>query len=97
MMTKFEAVLAALLARDNLYPSNPEQKNMVKAEYLHGAATAFALCWRGEESSQCLEAAKELYDQINSKSPDQAARPASSTDTIECDNPALVRRSRRKP
>ena len=97
MMTKFEAVLAALLARDNLYPSNPEQKNMVKAEYLHGAAAAFALCWRGEESSQCLEAAKELYDQINSKSPDQAARPASSMDTIECDNPALVRRSRRKP
>ena len=96
-MTKFEAVLAALLVRDNLYPSNPEQKNMVKAEYLHGAAAAFALCWRGEESSQCLEAAKELYDQINSKSPDQAARPASSTDTIECDNPALVRRSRRKP
>ena len=97
MITKFEAVLAALLVRDNLYPSNPEQKNMVKAEYLHGAAAAFALCWRGEESSQCLEAAKELYDQINSKSPDQAARPASSTDTIECDNPALVRRSRRKP
>ena len=72
-MTSFEAVLAALLARDNVYPSDIEQKNMVKAEFLRGAATAFALCWRGEESSQCLEAAKELYDQINSKSPDQAA------------------------
>ena len=97
MMTKFEAILVALLARDNEYPTDLEQKNMVKAEFLHGAAAAFALCWRGEESSQCLEAAKELYDQINSKSPDRAARPASSTDTIECDNPALVRRSRRKP
>ena len=97
MRTTFEAVLAALLVRDSVYPSDLKQKNMVKAEFLHGAAAAFALCWRGEESSQCLEAAKELYDQINSKSPDQAARPASSTDTIECDNPALVRRSRRKP
>ena len=95
MMTKFEAVLAALLARDNEYPTDLEQKNMVKAEYLHGAATAFALCWRGEESSQCLEAAKGLHEQL--ESPDRAARPASSTDTIECDNPALVRRSRRKP
>ena len=46
---------------------------MVKAEFYCTAAAAFALCWRGEESSQCLEAAKELYDQINSKSPDQAA------------------------
>jgi hypothetical protein len=64
MMTKFEAVLAALLARDNEYPTDLEQQNMVKAEYLHGAATAFALCWRGEESSQCLEAVKELYDQL---------------------------------
>jgi hypothetical protein len=64
MRTTFEAVLAALLARDNLYPSDPKQKNMVKAEFLHGAATAFALCWRGEESSQCLEAVKELYDQL---------------------------------
>ena len=62
--TTFEAVLAALLARDNEYPTDLEQKNMVKAEYLHGAATAFALCWRGEESSQCLEAVKELYDQL---------------------------------
>ena len=95
MMTKFEAVLAALLARDNVYPSDLEQKNMVKAEFLRGAATAFALCWRGEESSQCLEAAKGLHDQL--ESPDRAARPASYTDTIECDNPALVRRSRRKP
>jgi hypothetical protein len=56
MMTKFEAVLAALLERDNVY--SLEQKNIVKAEFLRGAATAFALCWRGEESSQCLEAAK---------------------------------------
>jgi hypothetical protein len=55
-MTKFEAVLAALLERDNVY--SLEQKNIVKAEFLRGAATAFALCWRGEESSQCLEAAK---------------------------------------
>ena len=68
---------------------------MVRAEFLRGAATAFALCWRGEESSQCLEAAKGLHDQL--ESPDRAARPALSTDTIECDNPALVRRSRRKP
>jgi hypothetical protein len=83
MRTTFEAVLAALLARDSVYPSDLKQKNMVRTEFLRGAATAFALCWRGEES--------------NSKSPDQAARPASSTDTIECDNPALVRRSRRKP
>ena len=71
MMTNFEAVLAALLARDNVYPSDLEQKNMVKAEFLRGAATAFALCWRGEESSQCLEAAKGLHDQL--KSPDRAA------------------------
>ena len=59
-MTKFEAVLAAFLARDNLYPSDPEQKNMVKAEFLRGAAAAFALCWRGEESTQCVEAAQAL-------------------------------------
>ena len=64
MRTKFEAVLAALLERDNVYPSDLEQKNIVKAEFLRGAATAFALCWRGEESSQCLEAAKGLM--INS-------------------------------
>ena len=66
MRTTFEAVLAALLARDNLYPSDPQQKNMVKAEFLRGAATAFALCWRGEESSQCLEAAKGLHDELKS-------------------------------
>ena len=76
MRTTFEAVLAALLARDNLYPSDPELKNMVKAEFLRGAATAFALCWRGEESSQCLEAAKGLHDQL--KSPDRGAMPAGS-------------------
>lgn len=63
---KFEAVLAALLARDNVYPSDVEQKNMIKAEFLRGAATAFALCLRGEESSQCLAAAKGLDDQIKS-------------------------------
>jgi hypothetical protein len=62
MMTNFEAVLAALWARDNVYPSDLEQKNMVKAEFLRGAATAFALCWRGEESSLCLEAARGLHD-----------------------------------
>jgi hypothetical protein len=58
MTTLFEAVLAALLERDNVYSSDLEQKNIVKAEFLRGAAKAFALCWRGEESSQCLEAAK---------------------------------------
>jgi hypothetical protein len=62
MKTTFEAVLAALLARDNEYPSDLEQKNMVRAEFLRGAATAFALCWRGEESSKCLKAAKGLHD-----------------------------------
>jgi hypothetical protein len=67
----FEAVLAALLARDNVYPSDLKQKNMVRAEFLRGAATAFASCWRGEESSQCLEAAKGLHDQL--KPPDRAA------------------------
>ena len=71
MMTKFEEVLAALLARDNEYPSDLEQKNMVRAEFLRGAATAFALCWRGRESSQCLKAAEGLADQL--KSPNQAA------------------------
>jgi hypothetical protein len=76
MMTNFEAVLAALFARDNVYPSDLEQKNMVKAEFLRGAATAFALCWRGEESSQCLEAAKGLDDQLTS--PDRGAMPAGS-------------------
>ena len=75
MRTTFEAVLAALLARDNLYPSDPEQKNMVKAEFLRGAATAFALCWRGEESSQCLEAAKGLHDQLESPTGGHAGRP----------------------
>ena len=56
------------MARDNEYPTDLEQKNMVKAEFLHGAAAAFGLCWRGEESSQCLEAAEGLADQL--KSPD---------------------------
>ena len=73
--TTFEAVLAALLARDNEYPSDLEQKNMVKAEFLRGAATAFALCWRGEESSQCLEAAKRLHDQLESPTGGHAGRP----------------------
>jgi hypothetical protein len=45
-----------------------EQKNMVRAEFLRGAATAFALCWRGEESSKCLEAAKGLHGQLKSPS-----------------------------
>jgi hypothetical protein len=71
-MTNFEAVLAALLARDDVYPSDLEQKNMVRAEFLRGAATAFALCWRGEESSQCLEAAKGLM--INSSRPDRGSK-----------------------
>jgi hypothetical protein len=66
MTTTFEAVLAELWARDNEYPSDLEQKNLVRAEFLRGAATAFALCWRGEESSQCLEAAKGLHDQLKS-------------------------------
>jgi hypothetical protein len=66
MTATFEAVLAALLARDHEYPSDLEQKNMVRAEFLRGAATAFALCWRGEESAQCLEAAKGLHDQLKS-------------------------------
>jgi hypothetical protein len=73
MTTLFEAVLAALLERDNVYSSDLEQKNIVKAEFLRGAATAFALCWRGEEGSQCLEAAKGLDDQL--KSPDRGAMP----------------------
>ena len=76
MMNKLAEVFAALSPRDNVFPSDPEQKNMVKAEFLRGAATAFALCWRGEESSQCSEAAKGLHDQL--ELPDRAARPASS-------------------
>jgi hypothetical protein len=62
MRTRFEAVLAALLARDSVYPSDLKQKNMVKAEFLRGAATAFALCWRGEESSQCLVSVRGQFD-----------------------------------
>jgi hypothetical protein len=65
MLTRFEEILAVLLARDNMYPSDPELKNMVKAEFLRGAAMAFALCWRGEESVQCLAAAQALHDQTN--------------------------------
>jgi hypothetical protein len=64
--TKFEAVLAALSARDSVYSSELEQKNMIQAEFLLGAATAFKLCWRGEERSQCLEAAKGLHDPLKS-------------------------------
>jgi hypothetical protein len=63
-MTRFEAVRAALLDRDHIYPSEPEQKNMVQAEFLRGAATAFSLCLRGEETSQCLKLAKALEDQL---------------------------------
>jgi hypothetical protein len=75
MRATFEAVLAALLARDSVYPSDLKQKNMVKAEFLRGAATAFALCWRGEESSQCLEAAKGLHDQLEPPTGGHAGRP----------------------
>ena len=95
MMTKFEAGSGRAFGARQCVSVRPEQKNIVKAEFLRGAATAFALCWRGEESTQCLEAAKALDDQL--KCLTRAARPASSTDTIECDNPSLVRRSRRKP
>jgi hypothetical protein len=66
-MTKFEAVRAALLDRDHVYPSEHKQKNMVQAEFLRGAATAFSLCWRGEETSQCLELAKALEDDLKSE------------------------------
>jgi hypothetical protein len=65
MVTKFEAVLAALLARDDVYPSDPEQRNMIKAEFLLGAAAAFALSLRGDESQQCLAAAQALQDPLN--------------------------------
>jgi hypothetical protein len=63
-MTRFEEVMAALSARANVYPSEPEQKNLVQAEFLQGAATAFALCLRGEENTQCLKAAKALASNI---------------------------------
>jgi hypothetical protein len=62
-MTRFEEVMANLLARDNMLPSDTELKKLVKAEFLYGAAVAFATCWRGTESTQCLEAAKALYDE----------------------------------
>lgn len=78
MTTKFEAVLDALLARENVYPSDLEQKNMVKAEFLRGAAKAFAVCWRGEESSQCLEAAEGLHDQLKSHCGSPVSSPMSS-------------------
>jgi hypothetical protein len=74
-MTKFEAVLAALLERDRDNVCSSDLKNMVKAEFLGGAATAFALCWRGEESSQCLEAAKGLHDQLEPPTGGHAGRP----------------------
>jgi hypothetical protein len=80
MRTTFEAVLAALLARDSVYPSDLKQKNMVKAEFLRGAATAFALCWRGEESSQCLDAAKWLHDQLKSHCGSPVSSPPSSSE-----------------
>jgi hypothetical protein len=63
MRTRFEEILDALSARDNLYPSEPTLKSLVKAEFLRGAALAFRLCWRGEESTQCLAAAQALHDQ----------------------------------
>jgi hypothetical protein len=65
----FEAVLVALLARSTTYPTGLEQKKMFEAEFLSGAATAFALCWRGEESSQCLQAAQELHDKVPGRGP----------------------------
>jgi hypothetical protein len=55
---RVEDVLAALKRRDTAYPA--ELANRVKAEFLHGAAVAFAASWRGEESQQCLMAAKAL-------------------------------------
>jgi hypothetical protein len=61
-MDRFEEILAALRARDNLYPSDVGLKNLVKAEFLRGAAVAFSACWRGEESEQCLAEAQTLYD-----------------------------------
>ena len=60
MTVRFEEVWAALLARDNLHP--PDIRDLMKAEFLHGAAAAFAACWRGEESERCLAEAQSLYD-----------------------------------
>lgn len=57
---RVEEILAALHGRDDLYPS--EMKASVKAEFLRGAAAAFAACWRGEEGQQCLAAAAALDD-----------------------------------
>jgi hypothetical protein len=59
-MSRFEEIMETLLARDNSYPSDVSIKNLVKAEFLRGAAKAFELCWRGVESEQCLEAAQAL-------------------------------------
>ena len=60
MTIRFEEVWAALLARDNLHP--PDLRDRMKAEFLHGAAAAFAACWRGEESERCRNEAQSLYD-----------------------------------
>jgi hypothetical protein len=62
-MTRFEEVMTALLARDNMLPSDIELKKLVKSEFLYGAAVAFSACFRGEESNQCLAAALALYDE----------------------------------
>jgi hypothetical protein len=62
-MSRFEEIMETLLARDNSYPSDIGLKNLVKAEFLRGAAKAFELCWRGLESEQCLEAARALSEQ----------------------------------
>ena len=48
MRTTFEAVLAALLARDSVYPSDLKQKNMVKAEFLRGYGVRVVLARRGK-------------------------------------------------
>jgi hypothetical protein len=37
-MTKFDTILAELSARDSVHPSDLDQKNMCKAEFLRGAA-----------------------------------------------------------
>jgi hypothetical protein len=83
-MTRFEEVMAALSARDSLFPSEPEQKNLLQAQFLHGAATAFKLCWRGEESEQCLEAAKALANDL------RTAEQAPSADGADRKGRAIV-------
>lgn len=52
---RFDEVWAALEARDHSEPSD-------KAEFLRGAAAAFAACFRGDESEWCLAEAQTLHD-----------------------------------